>query len=193
MLHFVPFPINGENGGSLPGINFMSVSLRPWHALVVRSRHEKSVKAILDSKGYKTSLPLLKCIRSRPSGSHWESHNPLIPGYVFVVRDLQNPFQMVTTPGFVQLVGFGSGPSAIPEAEIESLERIAASGLPVARCGYTRIGEPVELIKGPLKGVRGVVLRQSKTTHIVVSINLLQRSVAVEIECAWAVGMGRVS
>jgi len=173
------------------GLIVMSVSLRPWHALIVRSRHEKSVKAILDSKGYKTSLPLLRCIRSRPSGSNWESQNPLIPGYVFVVRDLQNPFQMVTTPGFVQLVGFGSGPSAIPEAEIESLERIAASGLPVARCGYTRIGEAVELIKGPLKGVRGMVLRQSKTTHIVVSINLLQRSVAVEIECTWAAGMGK--
>lgn len=167
--------------------NFAPAFCRPWCALVVRSRHEKSVKMILDSKGYKTSLPLLRCSHKRRSGSGWESQNPLIPGYVFVVQDLHNPFHIVTTPGFVQLVGFGSGPSAIPEAEIEALERIAASQLPVARCGYTRVGEAVKLIDGPLKGVQGIVLRQSKTTHFIVSIDLLQRSVAVEIEGSWAV------
>ena len=109
-----------------------------------------------------------------------------------MVHDLQNPFHIVTTPGFVQLVGFGSGPSAIPEAEIQALERIVASQLPVAHCGYTRIGEAVELIEGPLRGVQGIVLRQAKTTHFVVSIELLQRSVAVEIEGAWAVPMREV-
>jgi|ERR1700728_2223902 transcriptional antiterminator RfaH len=165
----------------------MSTCSHPWFAVIVRSRHEKSVKTILDAKGYKTSLPLRRYTCKRGSGTDWESRKPLIPGYVFVVYDLQNPLPLVTTPGFVQVVGMGSGPSAIPEAEIEALERIAASQLPVAHCGYTRIGEAVELIEGPLKGVQGRVLRQSKATHFVVSIDLLQRSIAVEIEGAWAV------
>jgi transcription antitermination factor NusG len=103
------------------------------------------------------------------------------------VHDRENPFRIVTTPGFVRIVSFGSGPGTIPEAEIEALERIAASGLPVASCGYTRIGETVELIDGPLKGMQGIVLRQAKTMRLVVGIELLQRSVSVEIDGAWAV------
>ena len=158
-----------------------------WLALVVRSRHEKSVKTILDSKGYRTALPLVRCIHKRSTGSAWDSQKPLIAGYVFAALDPENPFRMVTTPGVVHIVSFGSEPAAIPEAEIDALVRIAASGLPVASCGYTRIGETVELIDGPLKGVQGIVLRQAKTTRLVVGVELLQRSVMVEIDGAWAV------
>lgn len=159
----------------------------PWFALVVRSRHEKSVKTILEAKGYRTALPLVRCIYTRCSGSSWESHKPLIAGYVFVAQDRENPFHIVTTPGVVQIVSFGGGPGAIPEAEIEALERVASSGLPVSSCGYIRIGETVELIQGPLRGVRGIVLRHAKTTRLVVSIDLLQRSMAVEIDGSWAI------
>jgi transcriptional antiterminator NusG len=158
-----------------------------WVALVVRSRHEKSVKTLLDSKGYRTSLPLVRCVQKRVSGSAWDSQKPLIAGYVFAALDQHNPFRIVTTPGVVQIVSFGSGPGTIPEAEIEALERVAASGLPVASCSYTRIGETVELMDGPLKGVQGIVLREAKTTRLVVGIELLQRSVAIEIDGAWAV------
>jgi transcription antitermination factor NusG len=158
----------------------------PWVALVVRSRHEKSVQTILDAKGYQTSLPLVRCVHKRRSGSEWDSQKPLIAGYVFVAHDQENPFRIVTTPGVVQIVSFGSAPGTIPDIEIEALERIAASGLPVASCGYTRIGETVELIDGPLKGIKGIVLRQATTTRLVVGVELLQRSLTVEIEGAWA-------
>jgi transcription antitermination factor NusG len=165
----------------------MSISANPWLALAVRSRHEKAVKTILDSKGYRTAVPLVRCVHKRRSGSAWDSQKPLITGYVFTVHDQQNPFRIVTTPGVVQIVSFGSQPATIPEAEIEALERIAASGLPAAGCGYTRIGETVEMIDGPLKGIQGIVLRQAKTTRMVVGVDLLQRSVAVEVDGAWAV------
>jgi len=157
-----------------------------WLALVVRSRHEKAVKEILDSKGYRTALPLVCCINKRSSGSAWESQKPLIAGYVFAALDPENPFRMVTTPGVVHIVSFGREPAAIPEAEIEALERIAASGLAVAGCGYIGVGKTVELISGPLKGVRGIVLRQAKNTRLMVSLELLQRSISVEIDGAWA-------
>jgi len=164
----------------------MPASGHPWLALVVRSRHEKSVKTILDSKGYRTSLPLVRCIHKRRSGSAWDSQKPLIAGYLFAVHDRENPFHIVTTPGVVQIVSFGSEPATIPEAEIEALERIAASGLPASSCRYTRIGERVELVDGPLKGIQGIVLRQAKATRLVVGIELLQRAVTVEIDGAWA-------
>jgi transcription antitermination factor NusG len=186
---------DGENGDSLPESILASMSLvgrsfmYPWLALVVRSRHEKSVKTILESKGYRAAVPLVRCSHKRSSGSAWDSQAPLITGYVFVVFDQQNPFRIVTTPGVVQIVSFGSGPGTIPDTEIEALERIAASGLPVASCRYARIGETVELIEGPLRGVQGLVLRQGKTTRLVVGFELLQRSVAVEIEATWAVPM----
>jgi transcription antitermination factor NusG len=145
---------------------------------------------ILDAKGYRTSLPLVRCVHKRRCGSAWDSQKPLIAGYVFAMHDQKNPFRIVTTPGVVQIVSFGSGPGTIPEAEIEALERIAASGLPVATSDYTRIGETVELIDGPLKGIQGIVLRQAKTMRLVVGIELLQRSVAVEIDGTWAVPIG---
>src|ERR1035441_10484826 len=79
-----------------------------WLALVVRSRHEKSVKTILDSKGYRAALPLVRCIHKRRSGSAWDSQKPLIAGYVFAGLDRENPFRLVTTPGVVQIVSFGN-------------------------------------------------------------------------------------
>jgi transcription antitermination factor NusG len=165
----------------------MSPSDNLWLAVVVRSRHEKSVQRILEGKKYKTSVPLVKCIHKRQVGSQWDSQKPLIPGYVFAVQDHSNEFRIVATPGVVQIVSFGREQATIPGSEIEALELVAASGLPVAGCGYTRIGEKVELIEGPLKGVQGIVLREAKTTRLIVGVELLQRSVSVEIEGAWAV------
>jgi transcription termination/antitermination protein NusG len=179
------YSILSSHEGQIPDL--ITPTERSWLALVVRSRHEKSVKTLLDSKGYRTAVPLVRCIHRRRSGSAWDSQKPLIAGYVFAVYDRDNPFRIVTTPGVVQIVSFGSQPGTIPEAEIESLERIAASGLPVAGCGYTRVGEKVELIGGPLKGVQGIVLREAKSTRLIVGVELLQRAVAVEIEGAWAV------
>lgn len=157
-----------------------------WLALSVRSRHEKFARTLLDSKGYRTSLPLVRCAHKRNCGSIWDSQKPLIPGYVFAVHDRANPFRLVSTPGVVQIVRFGSDPGVIPDAEIEALERVAASGLPVANWFYTKVGERVELIDGPLKGIHGVVLREAKTCRLVVGVELLQRSVSVEIDASWA-------
>jgi transcription termination/antitermination protein NusG len=190
--------LNGDNGGSLPYLSIaapafceeimqVSVNADNWYALYVRPRHEKSVKKILDYKGYATSLPLRKCYHTRSSGSEWESEKPLITGYVFVAFHHENPFQIVTTPGVITAVGFGAGACAIPYKEIEALERVAGTQLPVAACAYTHAGEIVELIRGPLKGLQGIVIRECGATHLVVGISMLQRSLSVQIENTWAV------
>lgn len=162
-----------------------------WLALYVRPRSEKSVKRFLDYKGYRTSLPLAKCYHTRRSGSDWVSEKPLISGYVFAALDPENRFQIVTTPGVIQIVGLKTGSGAIPAFEIEALERVAESRLPVAQCEYTRIGEAVSLIRGPLKGLQGILMRESSATRLVVSVEMLHRSVSVEIDNTWAVPLQR--
>jgi len=164
----------------------MASSTDTWFALYVKSRHEKSVQKILDYKGYRTSVPVRKSYRTRSAGSVWESEKPLIPGYVFVGHNPERPHHIVTTPGVVQMLGYGHDGCAIPYCEIEAMERIASSEFPVGNCEYTRIGDAVELVRGPLKGLCGKVVRQSGSTRLVVSIDLLQRSLFVEIENTWA-------
>ncbi len=161
--------------------------LHPWYAVSVRSRHEKSVKTILEYKGYQTSLPLRKRCHKRRTGAGFINEVPLISGYVFVAEDAENSFRIISTPGVVGFVGYGGRPCPIAGTEIAALERVAASQLPVSQCGYTRIGESVELIDGPLKGLEGIVMREAGSTRLVVSVDLLQRSLAVEIESSWAV------
>jgi len=146
----------------------------PWLALAVRSRHEKSVQTILIAKGYRTALPLLLHGHKRRSGGDWESQKPLIPGYVFAVDDPGNPFRIATTSGVVEIVSFGGQPVTIPEAELEALERIAASGLPVTHCACTRPDETVELIAGPLKGMQGILVRKGKVTCLAVGAGIRQ-------------------
>ena len=159
----------------------------PWFALFVRPRHEKFVQRVLDCKGYLTSLPLRKCTHARRNGSDWENEKPLISRYVFVRHDPDNRFHMVTTPGVVHIVRFGNEPCPIPWQQIEALERIAASGLPTADWVYPGIGDTVKLIEGPLKGLEGVMTRARSATRLVVSVPMLQRSVAVEIDCTWVI------
>lgn len=157
-----------------------------WFATAVMPRHEKSVQRILDYKGYKTSLPLRKTSHKRRCGSKWENEMPLISGYVFVSGESDSNQRIVSTPGVLKLIGFGGAPVPIPADQIEALERIAASPFPLSDCTNWKPGQAVELIDGPLKGLRGSIIRDAKTARFVVGVEVLQRSVAVEIEARWA-------
>jgi transcription antitermination factor NusG len=143
------------------------------------------VQRILNYQGYTTSLPLRACSHTRNCGTAWQSETPLITGYVFVLYNPYNPFHILATPGAIRFVAFGNGPSLIPAVEIDALERITASHLPVGECSYTHAGDEVELLGGPLRGVTGRVVREAGTARLVVSVSLLQRSVYVEIDSRW--------
>lgn len=105
---------------------------------------------------------------------------------MFVAGDPDNTFRVVSTPGVLRIIGYGNKASAIPAHEIEALERTAASPLNAAECAYLKPGQLVRLTRGPLKGIQGSVVRGPDGARFVVSVELLQRSVAVEIECDWA-------
>ena len=152
-----------------------------WYGVQVRPRCEVRSAAALDNRGYESFLPI-GMIRRRWSDRIKETRVPLIPGYVFCRLDIQRRLGVLTSPGVVCIVGSGKAPLPIEEREISLLRALVASGLDAQPCPYLGEGSRVEIDRGPLRGVVGVIARLSGRQRLVVSIPLLQRSLAVELE-----------
>lgn len=153
----------------------------PWYAVQVKPRAEKAVAKVLRLKGYSEFLPLY-------STSHaWSDrlktvHLPLFPGYVFLQLEIQRRLPVLKTPGVLSFVSLGSEPTPIDNAEVESIRSLVGAGLPVGPWPYLREGQRVEVQHGALKGLRGILLKVKSEYRLVLSIELLQRSVAVEVD-----------
>ena len=156
----------------------------PWFALRVRSNHERVAATHLRGKGYEEFAPSYKMER-RWSDRRKTMEQFLFPGYVFCRLDPNDRLPVLTIPGVVSLVGFGQGPSPIPEDEIEQVRKMVASGLLVTPWPFLKVGQTVLIEQGPLAGVQGILLEVKGTWRLVVSINLLQRSVAAQVDRAW--------
>ncbi len=156
----------------------------PWFALHVRSRLEKTVATHLDGQGYEWLLPTYRC-RRRWSDRIKEVELPLFPGYLFCRFDLQDRLPILVTPGVIQIVGVGRSPVPVEENEICAVERIVRSGLPRQPWPFLQLGDKVRIERGPLCGIEGILLGLKGRHRIVVSVTLLQRSVALEIDEAW--------
>lgn len=158
---------------------------RRWYALRIQSKLEGLASATLRGKGYEEFLPLYRS-RRRWSDRVKQLDLPLFPGYLFcrfAVHDRLLP--ILTTPGVISIVGAGKTPIAVSEEEIASVQAILRSGLPARPWPCLTVGSRVFIERGPLAGVEGVALNVDKTFRLVVSVPLLQRSVAVEIERDW--------
>jgi transcription antitermination factor NusG len=160
------------------------MSERHWHALYVRSRHEKSVWAQLESKDHETFLPLYS---SRQKwADRWKAVQlPLFPGYVFCRFDIRERSSVLTTSGVIDLVRAGSSPATIDPNEIEAIQRVVSSQLTTEPYGDLLAGELVTMSEGPLKGLTGKLTEVRKGLRLVISVELLRRSVLVEIDRAW--------
>lgn len=152
-----------------------------WYALRVRSNHETVVQSGLRSRGFEEFLPVYRA-RSRWSDRVKVIQRPLFPGYVFARFDASNRLPVLMLPGFVHIVGFGNGPEPVDEKELHAIRRFVDSGLPITPWPYLREGEMVVVQHGALAGLEGIVLRATDSLRLVVSLNLLQRSVAVELD-----------
>ena len=155
-----------------------------WFALVVRSQHEKIVAAALQDKGYEELLPLYS-IRRRWSDRMKELMLPLFPGYLFCRFDLNFRLPILVTPGVLQVVGAGKVPLPVDESEITALRSIVNSGLQAEPWPYLKVGQRVRIERGSLEGVEGILTSVKKPSRLVVSVTLLQRSVAVEVDEDW--------
>jgi transcription antitermination factor NusG len=152
-----------------------------WFALRVKPRHEKCVALILQNKGYEQFLPLQRCERRSPGRSK-KVELPLFPGYVFCRFDVLVRLPLLTTPGVLQVVGLGRTPVPVEDREIEAIQRIVASDLSVEPWPYLEAGQHVEIEDGPLRGLRGILLSFKTQLRLVVSVSLLQRAVAIEVD-----------
>lgn len=157
----------------------------PWFALFVRVNHEKIVSAALRSKGYEEFLPLCRS-RRRWSDRTKEVQSPLFSGYVFCRLDLNRRLPILTTTGVHSIVGNGKVPVPVPELEIDNLRLLVGSQLQAEPWPYTKVGQKVRIEQGALSGLEGILVALKKPCRVVVSVTLLQRSVAVEIDEAWA-------
>jgi len=155
-----------------------------WFALQVWSRREPSVAAQLLEQGYECFLPLYKSVR-RWSDRMKEVEQPLFPGYLFSRFDYQNCRSLLMTPGVHQVLGNGRSPIPVEERELQSIRQALNSGLPNQPWPYLQVGERVRVNYGSLNNLEGILIHFKGSHRVVLSVTLLQRSVAMEIDLAW--------
>jgi transcription antitermination factor NusG len=160
-----------------------------WFALRVKSNCEKSVATMVQHKGFEGFLPLYKR-RRRWSDRIKSVELPLFPGYVFCRVDPARRLPILTIPGALHFIGVGKVPVPIEDSEIFAIRDAVRSGLPTEPWAYLKVGQHVRLEDGPLAGLEGILIETRKQYRVVVSVSLLQRSVAVEIERAWLSPIG---
>jgi transcription antitermination factor NusG len=156
----------------------------PWFAIRVRSATEKTVNLHLENAGYESFLPLAKCTHRWSEGTE-ELEVPLFPGYIFCRMNPHYRLPILQAPGVIQIFGVGEEPIAADEEEIAAIQRVAKSGLASMPWPYLRAGHVARIAEGPLKGLTGIVVNLKSGTKLVFSVNLLQQSVAVEIDRRW--------
>jgi transcription antitermination factor NusG len=157
-----------------------------WYALYVRSQHEKSVLAQLEAKQHEAFLPLYES--TNKWADRWKSVAlPLFPGYVFCRFKQTQRTSVLATSGVVNVVKFGPDPASIPQSEIEAVRLIVNSRVMAEPYTGLGLGEEVTMSAGPLRGLTGILTDVRKSPRLVVSIDLLNRSVSVEVDRAWVV------
>ena len=154
---------------------------RNWYALYTCSRHEKQVACEAEFVGVDCFVPVYKSVR-RWKDRRKELELVLFPGYVFVYIALSERQSVLRLPGVVQIVTFNGKPARLPEAEIDGLRAGMASHAPLHPHPYIKTGKKVRLRSGPMAGLEGVLVRRKDTCRVVLSIDLLRRSVAAEVD-----------
>lgn len=152
-----------------------------WYALRTKSRHEKLVRDRLAGQGLEPLLPTVKRL------SQWKDRKkeievPLFPGYCFVRFAWPDRRPVLQVAGVVDIVGSGHRPEPVTDEEIAALRTLMASVLPYDAHPYLREGMTVEVVRGPLQGIRGILLRKDRRHRLVVGVRLIQQAAAVEID-----------
>jgi transcription antitermination factor NusG len=161
-----------------------SISKPSWYALQVRSRKEGYVASQIGGQGYECLLPTYKSVR-KWSDRVKEVEQPLFPGYLFCRFDFQNRRPVITTPGVLQIVGYGRTAISVSDEEIQSLQLAVSSGMPKQPWPYLEVGQRVRVNYGTLSGLEGILINVKGNHRVILSVTLLQRSVAMEVETSW--------
>jgi transcription antitermination factor NusG len=152
-----------------------------WWALYTRHQHEKTVATMLSAKGFEVFLPLYESTRL------WRDRSkiitlPLFPCYVFLRGGLNRRLQVVTTPGVHMVLLCGERVAVIPEAEIQAIRRAVEGPFRVEPHPFLKCGERVRVTRGSLEGVEGILVRKKNLYRLVLSVDMMAKSVAMEID-----------
>ncbi len=153
----------------------------PWVALTVRPRLERPVQQRLTRAGLETFVPW-HGVRRRWSDRFRVVEENLFPGYVFCRSKFADRRMVMGQPGVASVVSFNHTPATIPDAQIEALRRAIQSGLSLGPWPFLKVGQKVRIERGVLAGFEGVLVRNASAWNLVVSVDALQRSIAIEIE-----------
>lgn len=167
----------------------LSTKSSGWFALYTRHQHEKAVECILARNGVKAFLP------SYNAAHRWKDRIkqlwlPLFPNYVFVSAGSDQRAVILRTPGVYDFVRVAGQPSPIPDDEIDSIRRVVENNLIIEPHPFMKVGDCVRAKSGPLEGLEGILIRKKGLLRLILSVELLARSIAVEVD---AVDFERVS
>jgi transcription antitermination factor NusG len=155
-----------------------------WFALQTRMRYEEFVAKQLRGRGFEPFVPMYTSWR-RWSDRTKEVSSPLFPGYVFCRFNPLNRLPILTAAGVIQVVGTGRNPTPIEDDEIAAIRRADCASLPKQPWPYLEIGEKVKVVFGPLAGLEGILTDHKGFHRLILSVSLLQRSVAVTLDRTW--------
>src|SRR5208283_3408781 len=152
-----------------------------WYAAYTSANHEKRIAMQLGQRSLEHFLPLYDSVR------RWKDRRmllqlPLFPGYVFAHFALRDRLQVLQIPGVAKLVSFNGLPAALPQQEIEALRASLESGLRAEPHPYLKVGRRARVKAGPLRGMQGILVRRKNRSRFVISLDLIMRSVAVEVD-----------
>lgn len=156
---------------------------RRWYAGYTAARHEKRVAEHFAQRGVEHFLPLYETIRRWNNGRH-RVRLPLFPGYIFIHIALRDRLRVIEVPGLVRLVGFSRLPYALPEVDVSKMIEALSKGVLAEPYPYLTAGTRVEIRNGPLQGMTGILLRRQNRCRVVISVNLIMRSMIVEVEAS---------
>ena len=156
-----------------------------WYALYTRSRFEKKLLYELAIREIEVFLPMCEIL------SQWKDRTkkiwtPLFPGYIFVnhVDTPENRYRVLHVPGAVHFVGVSGRPNPVPEEQISAIRRFLETSLSADPYPYIQVGIQVEVISGPLTGIRGMLIEKRGKFRFVLQIDLIRQAVSVEIDAS---------
>jgi transcription antitermination factor NusG len=152
-----------------------------WYALYTRHQCERVVSQALSAKGFDAFLPQYRAIH-RWKDRRKELLLPLFPNYVFIRGGLDRMLNILTTPGVHSLVAWAGRPANIPQEEIDAVRRLVESSLRIEPHPFLKCGDWVRIKSGPLEGIQGILVRKKSAYRLVLSVQMLARSAAVEVD-----------
>lgn len=149
-----------------------------WHAVYTRSRFEQKVASQFGQKGIDSYFPLRQSTK-RWNNGQLAGSTALFPGYVFARFASEDRMRVIQTSGVVRVVGFGKTMESVPDEDILKLRIALASGAFVQLHPYLRTGDRVRIVRGPLRDVEGILVREKRGSLLVLSVDLIARSVSI--------------